>query len=120
MDEKQSPKKFQAGSDKESVNRFWQDAVSIFETASSAPRDGGELNILIDDRGGLQIVAAEGWRPEALAAHYGPRTVYQVSQTADGVRVTGRSMGASCVLQTAKPAGTLPGTIRRLDGPVCF
>ena len=103
------------------MNRFWQDAVSIFETANSGPRDSGmgEVNILIDDRGGLRIVTAEGWRPEALAAHYGASAVYQVKQTADGVRVTGSSMGASCVLQAAKPAGMLHGTIKRLHGPVC-
>lgn len=74
---------------------------------------------MIDDRGGLRIVAGEGWRPEALAAHYGARTVYQVTHTADGVRVAGRSLGASCLLQSANPAGLLRATINRLDGPAC-
>ena len=80
------------------MNRFWQDAVSIFETAANARRDGddGEVNILMDDAGGLRIVMDEGWRPEALAAHYGASTVYQVKHTADGLRVAGRSGGVRC------------------------
>jgi hypothetical protein len=76
--------------------------MSIFETAASGARESGagELNILIGDDGALRIVAGEGWRPEALSAHYGAKTVYQVKHTADGVRVEGRSGEASCVLQT--------------------
>ena len=102
------------------MNRFWQDAVSIFETARNAPPEGGncELNILIDDAGGLRIVTEAGWRPEALAAHFGASTVYQVTHTADGVRVAGRSLSARCVLEAAMPVRAPHGTMNRL-GPVC-
>jgi hypothetical protein len=91
------------------MNRFWEDAVSVFETARNAPREDGvsELNILIDGAGVLRIVAGQGWKPDALQAHYGARTVYQVTHSADGVRVAGRSMGESCVLQSAKPVSML-------------
>ena len=103
-------------SDKKSVDRFWQDAVSVFETARGAlgkgsvheevAREDGasELNILIDSSGVVRIVAGEGWQPEALQAHYGARTVYQVTRTARGVRVTGRSGPERCVLESAAPA----------------
>jgi hypothetical protein len=102
------------------VNRFWQDAVSILETARNAPRDGGacELNILIDDAGCLRIVTEAGWRPEALAAHYGANTVYQVTHTAEGVRVAGQSRAVRCTLEAADPARALHATMKLL-GPAC-
>ena len=53
------------------------------------------------------MVAGEGWRPEALQAHYGARAVYQVTRSAGGVRVAGRSIGESCLLESAKPAAML-------------
>ena len=88
------------------MNTFWQDAVSIFETACKAGADGGagELNIVIGEGGGLQIVAGEGWRPDALAEHYGALTVYQIKRQRGAVRVEGRRMGMSCLLQSAQPA----------------
>jgi hypothetical protein len=91
------------------VNRFWEDAVSVFETACNAPRENatGELNMLIDSAGALRMAAGEGWQPGALQAHYGARSVFQVTHTADGVRVTARSRAENCVLQSAKPASML-------------
>lgn len=91
------------------MNRFWEDAVSVFETARQVPggEDSGELNILIDGAGVVHMVAGEGWRPEALQAHYGARAVYQVTRSAGGVKVAGRSMGESCLLESAKPAAML-------------
>lgn len=91
------------------MNRFWEDAVSVFETARNIPREdaAGELNILIDGAGALRIVTGQGWQPEALRAHYGARTVYQVTRTTDGVRVAGQSTAGNCVLQSAKPASML-------------
>jgi hypothetical protein len=91
------------------MNRFWEDAMSVFETARQVPggEDSAELNILIDGAGVVHMVAGEGWRPEALQAHYGARAVYQVTRSAGGVRVAGRSMGDSCLLESAKPAAML-------------
>lgn len=95
--------------DKRGMNRFWEDAVSVFETARNIPREdaAGELNILIDGAGALRIVTGQGWQPEALRAHYGARTVYQVTRTADGVKVAGQSTAGNCILQSAKPASML-------------
>jgi hypothetical protein len=77
-------------------------AVSIFETATAAPADGNssDLGILIDAAGGLCIVEAAGWSPEALVAHYGARTVYHVTHTAGGVQVRGRGDGHTCLLES--------------------
>ena len=79
------------------MSRFWEDAIGVLETAVRG--DGEELGILVDELGAIRIVAAAGWRSDALQAHYGARTVYQVSHTPSGVRVTGRSGRRSCVLE---------------------
>jgi hypothetical protein len=88
------------------VSRFLEDAERVLETANVAPAHCGmaDMAILIDAWGGMRIVDAAGWRPEALEAHYGAKTVYQVTRTPGGVRVTGRSGGRSCVLESARPS----------------
>jgi hypothetical protein len=84
------------------VSRFWEDAIGVLETAARG--DGEELGILVDDAGAIRIVPAAGWRTDALQAHYGARTVYQVSHPPSGVRVTGRSGRRSCVLEESAMA----------------
>jgi hypothetical protein len=83
-----------------------ENAVSIFETAAAAPRDGAsrDLAILIDAACGMRIVDGAGWSPEGLQAHYGARTIYQVSRTAGGIQVSGRGEGHTCVLRSEPPA----------------
>ena len=53
------------------MDRFWQDAVSVFDTACSAPTcaETGQLNILIGGDGALHLISGEGWQPEALRSH---------------------------------------------------
>jgi hypothetical protein len=91
------------------VSRFLDDAVRIFETAEAAPAGDacGELNILIDGEGGLRIVQAAGWNPDALRQHYGARTSYRVTRTRDGIRLEGRGPGGTCRIQSEKPQ--MPG-----------
>ena len=91
------------------MSRFWNDAVEVFETASSAAEAGSrsEVAVLVDRSGGLRIVMAEGWSPEGLQSHYGARTVYRVSHNSGSVCVEGRGQGMSCTLrgpQTGAPA----------------
>jgi hypothetical protein len=81
------------------VSRFLDDAVSVFETAAAGGANA-EFGILLDTAGALRIVPAAGWRPETLQAHYGAATVYHVSRTADGVRVSARSGEMRCVFQS--------------------
>jgi len=92
------------------MSRFWNDAVEVFETASSAAEagSGSDIALLVDRSGGLRIVMAEGWSPEGLQAHYGARTVYRVTHNSGSVCVEGRGPGMmSCTLrgpQTGAPA----------------
>jgi hypothetical protein len=95
------------------VSRFLEDAERVLETASINPADGGMagLAILIDAWGGMRMVDGSGWRPEALEAHYGAKTVYQVTRTPGGVRVTGRSGSQSCTLESARPSPPPPAVM---------
>jgi hypothetical protein len=92
------------------VSRFLEDAERVLETANIAPAHCGmaDLAILIDAWGGMRIVDAAGWRPEALQAHYGAKTVYQVARTPGGIRVMGRSGGRSCVLESSRQSPPQP------------
>lgn len=85
---------------------FFDDALHVFETATHNI-DPSDLGILIDDRGAVRVVSAEGWRPEALQAHYGARTVFQVTRTPASVRVEARSGHRSATLRSEMPAGLL-------------
>ncbi len=95
------------------MSRFLEDAERVLETAGVKPAYCGmaDLAILIDVWGGMRIVDAAGWRPEALQAHYGAATVYQVMRTPGGIRVMGRSGGRSCVLESSRPSPPQPAIL---------
>jgi hypothetical protein len=90
------------------VNRFWEDAASIFETAS-AVREGGEseIAILIDDRKSLRIVDAAGWELDALRREYQVSTAYTVKRSASSVIVQAGNGSESCTLKKAISGGLL-------------
>ena len=97
------------------MSRFFEDAIQVFRTATQGACDGDapDFGILIEHSGALRIVPAAGWRPEALQAHYGARTVFQVSHTGSKVRVVGRSAENSCVLESEPSGGCLMPLIDR-------
>jgi hypothetical protein len=82
------------------VNRFWEDAASIFETAS-AVREGGEseIAILIDDQKSLRIVDAAGWGLDALRREYRASTAYTVKRNANSVVVEAENGSEHCTLK---------------------
>jgi hypothetical protein len=90
------------------VTELFEDAIRVFETAAEGI-GAAEFGILLDDAGALRIVAAEGWLPDALQAHYGARTVFQVSRTDGAVRVSARSAGRSCALESHPQTLPWPG-----------
>ena len=82
------------------MNRFWEDAASILETASAVP-DGehSDIAILIDDRKGLRIVDSSGWGLDALRREYQVSTAYSVKRTGDAVVVEAQSGSEQCTLK---------------------
>ena len=97
------------------VNRFWEDAASVFETATAAA-DGGPLQmaILIDDRNGLRIVDSTGWTPEALRREYRAQTAYTVTRSGNIVAVEGDNGVETCTLKK----NTSQNAVRNLLGGI--
>jgi hypothetical protein len=84
----------------EKVNRIWEDAAGILETASAVPENGrSEIAILIDERNSLRIVDASGWGLDALRREYQASTAYTVKRTSSAVVVEGGSDSDHCTLK---------------------
>jgi len=92
------------------VNRIWEDAVGILETAS-AQFDNlqPDFAILIDDRNGLRMIDGSGWQLEALQTEYRATTAFLVKRTPSSVSVQAQSGSDSCCLQRSTVATTLAG-----------
>lgn len=86
------------------VNRFWQDAANVFETAS-AIADGSSANlaILVDEHNGLRIVDSAGWTVDALRREYRATTAYTVTRSGSGVVVEAQNGIESCTFKKATP-----------------
>jgi hypothetical protein len=89
----------------EFVDRFWQDAASVFETASAAA-DGTPLQmaILIDNRNGMRIVDSTGWTADALRREYSADTAYTVIRSGNTIAVEGYNGHETCSLKKKAPA----------------
>jgi hypothetical protein len=90
------------------VNRFWEDAASIFETAT-AVQDAGtsEIAILIDDRRGMRIVDAAGWDVNALRREYQASTAYTVKRSGGSVTVEAENDSDRCLLKKRTSSSAL-------------
>jgi hypothetical protein len=90
------------------MNRIWQDAFSILETAGvhndSQP---SEFAILVDDRNGMRIVNCTGWQLEALRTEYRATTAFLVRRTPDSVSVQAQNGSERCDLRQSGGKGVL-------------
>jgi hypothetical protein len=92
------------------VNRIWEDAAGILETASAQCDNlQADLAILIDDRNGLRMIDGSGWQLEALRTEYRATTAFLVKRTPSSVSVQAQSGSDSCRLQRSTVATTLAG-----------
>lgn len=86
------------------VNRFWQDAASVFETATTvADGSANQLAILVDERHGLRILDGAGWTADALRREYNATTAYTVTRSHAGVVVEGKTGSESCRIAKNSP-----------------
>ena len=82
------------------MKRFWDDAASIFETASAAcQEEASEIAILIDQQNGLRILDASGWQLDALRREYQADTAYTVKRMAGSVIVEAQNDSSQCTLK---------------------
>jgi hypothetical protein len=81
------------------MGRFWTDAQSIFETASSASRHDPADMMILSGANGLRVVQAQGWSLAAAVAHHGADAGYHVTRQNGTVRVQARCANAQCDLR---------------------
>lgn len=90
------------------MNRFWEDAAGILETATAAGTDSRpDIGILLDQANGLRIVDASGWNADSLRREYHASTVYTVKRTGGGVTVEAQNSLERATLSKALPGNPL-------------
>jgi hypothetical protein len=82
------------------VNAFLRNAEELFATARQ-------------DAGGIHMVYESDWGLEPLRQHLGARAAYRVTRSAGSVALEGRSAGASCRMEAARP-GSLLGPLAHI------
>ena len=81
------------------VERFWEDAAGILETASAAREaDPSEIAILIDRQNHLRIVDASGWEVNALRREYQAARAYTVKRNSSTIVVEAQNESEHCTL----------------------
>jgi hypothetical protein len=87
-------------------SRFAQRAAELLETAASAAARGeafSEMTVLVDQRGGLRLIANSDWPLDSLAMHHGARSAYRVARDSTGIRVVAQESGRTCVMESRDP-----------------
>lgn len=73
------------------------------------------MTVLIDGRGGIQLIANSDWPMERLAAERGATTVYRVRHRNGRIEVEGREAESRCLLEAEKPEAVVKQLLR--DSP---
>jgi hypothetical protein len=84
--------------EKHFVRAFLRQAEDILDVALEGERDGSDLAILIDRRGGMRMLDPLGWSLPALCAEFGA-AAYTVERRGRTVRVEGWGGGERCLIQ---------------------
>jgi hypothetical protein len=89
------------------VNAFLRNAEELFSTARQDAGEDCQFSILIESNGGIHMVFGSDWGLEPLRQHHGARAAYRVTRSAGNVALEGRSAGASCRMEAARPGALL-------------
>jgi hypothetical protein len=92
------------------VNRFFEHAQQILETATQAAGEDCRLFILVTSDGGVGMVSGSDWALDALRQHHGAQAAYRVTRRGTRVELEGCSGDLSCRLEAGPQyAGWAPG-----------
>jgi hypothetical protein len=97
--------------DKVFVNAFLRNAEELFTTAREDAQEDCQFSVLIGSDGGIHMVFGSDWGLEPLRQHHGARAAYRVTRSSGSVALEGRSAGASCRLEAARPSRALLGPL---------
>lgn len=101
------------GGDKLFVNAFLRNAEELFATARQDAGADCQFSVLVGTEGGIHMVYESDWGLEPLRQHHGARAAYRVTRSAGSVALEGRSAGASCRMEAARP-GSLLGPLAHI------
>lgn len=90
------------------VNRFWENAAKIAQTAEQALGAGtppSEMTILIGPTGALHMITDSDWPLDSLRLEHGAQMAYRVTQQEAKVQVQGRAGSQACLFEAARPDG---------------
>ncbi len=102
------------GGDKVFVNAFLRNAEELFATAQEGAGDDCQVSVLVGADGGIHMVFGSDWGLEPLRQHHGAQAAYRVTRSGGSVALEGRSAGASCRLEAARPARVLFGPVAHI------
>ena len=93
------------------MNAFLRNAEELFRTARQVSGEDCQFSVLIGSDGGIHMVFGSDWGLEPLRQHHGARAAYRVTRSSGSVALEGRSAGASCRLEAARPSRALLGPL---------
>ena len=96
------------------MNAFLRNAEELFATARQDALEDCQFSVLVGADGGIHMVFGSDWGLEPLRQYHGARAAYRVTRSAGSVALEGRSAGASCKLETARPARVLFGPLANI------
>jgi len=96
------------------VNAFIRNAEELFATARQDAADDCQFSVLVGCDGAIHMVYGSDWALEPLRQHHGARVAYRVTRSAGTVALEGRSTGASCRMEAARPARILLGPLAHI------
>lgn len=98
------------------MNAFLRNAEELFSTAWQDAGEDCQFSVLVGADGGIHMVFGSDWGLEPLRQHHGARAAYRVTRSAGSVALEGRTVGASCRLEAARPARFLLGALAYISG----
>ena len=98
----------------ERVTRLLAQADTLLHAAESALSNGTEptaMTVLVNEQGGLHLVANSDWALDALQAERGASAAYRVTPGRDSVRVEACERGRRCVVESQRGLMSQQGLI---------
>lgn len=92
------------------MDRFAEDAASIFKTAQTAVDSGlptSEVTIVVGREGRIRMISETDWPLDSLLTEHDGASIYRVRQQKGQVRLEGRSGSRSCVFEAQSSAAAI-------------
>jgi hypothetical protein len=96
------------------IDRLFSNAEHLLDQAVTLG-PASDVTVLELPSGGYYLIAGRDHDLSAMQTEHGARSAWQVTHSASGVLVSGRSGDHTCLLKRDRPGGTVIGALR--DAP---